>query len=126
MNMVMTRMIFDALHMSGVIPVVSPTVAKALTTSVSICLNANAGSKSDISNVLIIIIVMPSVAITRAFCIVSSEILRLNAVHGLLKATDFMFFMIINMVVVFIPPPVEPGDAPMNISIIRTRSPAFE
>ena len=29
-------------------------------------------------------------------------------------------------VLVFIPPPVEPGDAPINISIITTRSPADE
>jgi hypothetical protein len=31
----------------------------------------------------------------------------------------------VNVVVVFIPPPVDPGEAPMNIKIIIINKPAF-
>ena len=31
----------------------------------------------------------------------------------------------VNKVLVFIPPPVDPGDAPINIKIINTNNPAF-
>ena len=49
-----------------------------------------------------------------------------NAFSSRLVAADWMPCISTKKVLVLMPPPVEPGEAPMNISTISTSSPALE
>lgn len=49
-----------------------------------------------------------------------------KAFSDLLVAADIMPWIITKKVLVFIPPPVDPGDAPININTVSTSSPAVE
>ena len=53
-----------------------------------------------------------------------SGIFRLNAVQCWFVAVLLIILRSTNNVLVLMPPPVEPGEAPINISIVRINSPA--
>ena len=52
--------------------------------------------------------------------------LRLNACADFFLPIHFRAWIITNIVVVFTPPPVDPGEAPMNIRIHIAKRPALE
>ena len=68
---------------------------------------------------------MDSSEITEAFDSVSAEMLRLNAPKCRLVNRLRTCCISTKNVVVLMPPPVEPGDAPMNIKIMMTSRPAL-
>lgn len=69
--------------------------------------------------------VSDNVAIIDAFAIVFLDSSRLNATQCLLVDALYTFFIIAKNVVVLIPPPVDPGDAPINIKITIVNNPAL-
>ena len=109
----------------GVIPVDNPTVPKAETTSKSTCARLRLGSIMLIKKVFMHTRAMASDVITKALMILSVGIFLLKAVQLLLVERAYTLLKIVKVVVVLIPPPVEPGEAPINISIISTKSPAL-
>lgn len=64
-------------------------------------------------------------ATTKAFRITEMGIRLLNALHCLFVATLKALHKSVNVVVVLIPPPVDPGEAPININMINKNKPAF-
>lgn len=109
----------------GVIPVDNPTVPKALVTSNSNCINELSGS--NIHKIKVPIITTKKARITRlnAFHITLTGNFLLNAPQCLLVELAYKLLAIIKAVVVFTPPPVDPGDAPININITNVNNPAF-
>ena len=125
-NMVVIRISFAPAFKSGVIPVDSPTVPKALTVSNSNFIKSSSGSAMHIRKVCTQTTASASMAMRNAWDTTSVGIRRLNALQCLFVAALNMLFISTKVVVVLIPPPVEPGDAPRNIRTARTNSPAFE
>jgi hypothetical protein len=105
---------------SDVIPVESPTVPKADTTSKSIFIKLVFSDKVRV-NIITAIRIKDKKTIAFAFEYIDTEI-------ALLKRTLCFFPLILENIYestttkvdVLIPPPVEPGDAPININIIVT------
>ena len=114
-------MIFPGTDRFGVTPMVSPTVAKADTSSYS---SRTIPSSPSVMHSRKRQTVSRTRAIEKklkAFCMLSSEILRRKAVASLPRSREKAPFTATKKVVVLIPPPVLPGLAPMNISrIVRT------
>src|SRR5699024_2672589 len=105
----------------GLPPILSPTVAIADTTSNSTSSKLKSGSVIDIIRVPITTIVIPIKNIPNDFLTVVSLILLLQtSISCFSNINDFTVNINVAIVVVFIPPPVEAGDAPININIIIT------
>ena len=102
----------------GVMPVDRPTVPKALVISNRASGKATSGSSTSISQVQPITSVRASRAITADLRNSSPGMDYLKAFSCLLVAEERMPRNSTKKVVVLMPPPVEPGEAPMNISTI--------
>ncbi len=118
--------ILDPVERSGVMPVERPTVANALVISNRILVRLIPGSKIEIKSDEAIMADKARNAITAAFLNASFGIAYRNAFSFLFVAAENMPLKMTKNVVVFIPPPVDPGEAPMNIKIITAKRPAFE
>jgi len=124
--MVSIRVIFDAVDRIGVIPVVRPTVPIAEKHSNIISRRGIFGSKAVIAVVTPIAQIRPREIITNARCMIPSGIRLPNALASRPVELDAKDLMRAKKVVVFIPPPVDPGEAPMNISTHIITMPAVE
>ena len=111
---------------SGVIPVESPAVLNADVTSNISCIKSYSGSNTHIKNVAVHKMPTYNTVIINAFEIFSSDMLRRKACADFFLPKHFKACIITKMVVVFAPPPVEPGEAPMNIRIHIANKPAVE
>lgn len=122
----MTRMItaFPATLSAGVIPVERPTVPNAETTSNNSCIKLYSGSSTHIKNVATHTTVPESIVIINAFEIFCSDIFLWNACTVPFVHVPLIFWNMIKNVLVLIPPPVDPGEAPINIRIHSTNRPA--
>ena len=109
---------------SGVIPVERPTVPAAETTSTNTSIKVKLGSTIRIKSVLVVMTIIAKVKILKALIILSAGIRRLKAVTGVFVAIPLILWIIVKNVVVLIPPPVDPGDAPINIKTDKTSNPA--
>ena len=125
-NIVTTRISLEKSVKSGVIPVDKPTVPNAETTSNSIFKKSVFDSPMHNNKVESITTFNPKIIITNAFAIISLGIVLRKAVHLRFAVMDMTARTSVKQVVVLIPPPVEPGDAPINISIITINNPAEE
>ncbi len=108
----------------GVMPVESPTVANALVISKSASIPPMSGSITSSSHVPIRMTASPNSTMTVALRNADAGIEDLNAFSERFVAAETMPVNSTNMVVDFTPPPVDPGDAPMNISAIIAVNPA--
>ena len=118
--------IFDAVDNIGVMPVVRPTVPIAEKLSNSISRRGSAGSRTDSTVVTVTVHIKPSEMIPNDLCIIPSGIRLPNALASRPVEWDTRDLISAKKVVVFIPPPVDPGDAPINISTHITIIPAVE
>ena len=107
-----------------VIPAERPTVPAAETTSTNTSINVSFGSAIKIKSVLVVITIIAKVKILKALIILSAGIRRLKAVTGVFVAIPLILRIMVKKVVVLIPPPVDPGDAPINIKTDKTSNPA--
>lgn len=126
MYMVSIIMILDGTVSSGVMPVVSPTVPIAEKHSNITSRSGSAGSRAVTATVTDTVQHKPSEMITNALCMISRGICLPKALASRPVEWEISDFISAKKVVVFIPPPVEPGDAPMNISTHIMSRPAFE
>lgn len=110
----------------GVIPVDRPTVPNALTISNSASIKGTVGSIAVIRYEPVTITPSAISVITAALRKASRGTEYRKAFSEVLVADDLMPCISAKNVVVFIPPPVDPGDAPINISIIIANNPADE
>jgi len=118
-NIVIIITIFEAIDSDEVMPVESPTVAEAETTSKNICIDVKPVSKNMIA-------VVERKVMPRKRTKIASALFTISLGMVLLETSTWFFsliivLMLINMtakVVVLIPPPVEPGEAPINMSNI--------
>ena len=125
MNIIKERKILLASPRSGVMPADRPVVAKALMVSNIICSKAKPGSNMQRIRVPMKITHIAIPKIRNALATVASGICRLKALQCLLEIRLWIFRSSTKKVVVLIPPPVEPGDAPMNMNPMITISPAL-
>ena len=109
---------------ADVIPVERPTVPNALVISKRASRNETSGSKIRRSQVLVRTSASAKSVITAALRKRFLGIEYLNAFSERFVAAEIIPQKRTNTVVVLIPPPVEPGEAPINIRTIITRSPA--
>ena len=126
MYMVSTMTALLAAERFGVMPVERPTVPNADTVSNSSFINSVCGSSTHSKNVEVHTTPEASKVMTNALRTISDERVRLNAAQGLLVDADKTACINTKKVVVLIPPPVDPGDAPINISTHSVSKPAFE
>lgn len=124
-NIVITTMFLLSGERAGVMPVESPTVPNADAASNTASPKLISGSITQSSNETNKTSINAKVAMKKAFSMVSLGMRFLNAAGCLLVDVASSDFKITKAVVVFIPPPVEPGEAPTIISRIVMISPAF-
>ena len=117
-NIVKTMIILPPNDRYGVIPKDNPTVAKALNVSNNNSLNPLSNSNKDKRKLMRKIAVTAKDTKVKAFDIVSFLILLLKALASFPVINDLIAANITNTVVVLIPPPVEQGEAPININIM--------
>ena len=110
----------------GVIPVESPTVPKADVTSNISGRKAVCGSKMHRRKVPAHTTSRERKAMRYAFEIPSAGIVRRKAPNGFFVMRLLTDWIRTKKVLVLIPPPVEPGEAPMNMRRTRVNRPAFE
>ena len=108
----------------GVMPVDRPTVPKADVASNKSCRNVRSGSRRHRMNVPPHTTNADSSVTIKAFWTTSPATVRRNAVGIRPVAALRVACRRANSVVVFMPPPVEPGDAPTNMRRIKTNRPA--
>ena len=123
----MIRMITSLLpsHRSGVIPVESPTVPNAETTSNRTCIKLYCGSMTQSRKLPTHTTDIDKSVMMEALATVPLEIALRNAPTCFLLNMALASWIRTKNVVVLIPPPVDPGDAPINISTQSTNSPAL-
>lgn len=88
----------------------NPTVPNADVTSNSNCIKVQSGSRIHSKNVPMHTTNAESSVTIKALLMTSVGIFRLKAVQGLFVATLFIACINAKNVVIFIPPPVEPGE----------------
>src|SRR5699024_3533618 len=111
---------------SGVIPVESPTVPNADTSSKSRCTKLHSGSVMQSRKVPAHTSSTERSEIVQAFERASEGMLRRKAPICFLVNRLLTCCIKTKKVLVLIPPPVDPGEAPINIRIINVNNPAFE
>ena len=125
MNIVRVRTTLPVIDNPDVMPVDSPTVPKAETVSNKILIKEVFSVRDKIITATATQVAAIKVTPT-AFDIVSLLIFLLNKFTWLLPfRMETTYSKRTPNVDVFIPPPVLPGDAPININIIITSSEAF-
>jgi len=118
--------IFPERDKKGVIPRESPTVPNAETASKEISIRECTSEKLSM-------IIQPITKTMEKRKITIDRFSTVNGIFFLNNSTRFLPLMTdqtpatrIPAVVVFIPPPVEPGDAPINIRIMKKRAVGME
>ena len=111
--------IFPKILRFGLPPILSPTVAIADTTSNPTSSKLKSGSVIDIIRVPIKNRATPIKNIPNDFfTVVSLILLSHTSISCFSNINDFTVNINVAIVVVFTPPPVDAGDAPININII--------
>ena len=107
-------------------PVERPTVPKALVISKSASINVISGSIHKSRYVAVMTMESAKMVMTDAFLKAFLGMAYRKAFSDLLVAADLMPWIKTKNVLVLIPPPVEPGEAPMNIRMMTANNPALE
>ena len=124
-NMVKIKISLLATDKSGVMPVESPTVPNADTSSNNSWIKLYSGSKMHRRNVPIQTSSMERSDIMKALETASPAMLRRNAPICFLVNKHLTSCIRTKKVLVLMPPPVDPGEAPINIRIININNPAL-
>ena len=103
----------------------SPTVPNAEITSNRSWMKVQSGSRIHIRNVAMQTTPMDRIVTTYALERFSGEIFLRKELNGRFTKMLLADWTSTKKVLVLIPPPVDPGDAPTNISTHSTNSPAF-